>query len=143
MIVLSGSMFAADRGNWFTGGQATTASVASTTAKTAVGSASVTPSTSTTSLLTGTTDVSNVVDSVGPAVVKIETLVKSSSRSSSSTNPNMSDPFSQFFSVTSSGAAVLPEQTVTRSRSQTAVQIPSSLLMESEQALFMNPPVIF
>ncbi|MBY0013023.1 S1C family serine protease [Paenibacillus typhae] len=96
MVVLSGSMFAADRGNWFTGGQATTASVASTTAKSAVGSASVTPSTSTTSLLTGTTDVSNVVDSVGPAVVKIETLVKSSSRGSSS-NPNMSDPFSQFF----------------------------------------------
>ncbi|CAM4469806.1 S1C family serine protease [Paenibacillus typhae] len=96
MIVLSGSMFAADRGNWFTGGQETTASVASTTAKSAVGSASVTPSTSTTSLLTGTTDVSNVVDAVGPAVVKIETLVKSSSRGSSS-NPNMSDPFSQFF----------------------------------------------
>lgn len=96
MVVLSGSMFAADRGNWFTGDQATTASVASTTAKSAVGSASVTPSTSTTSLLNGTTDVSNVVDSVGPAVVKIETLVKSSSRSSSS-NPNMSDPFSQFF----------------------------------------------
>ncbi|MNB87444.1 putative serine protease HtrA [compost metagenome] len=95
MVVLSGSMFMADRGNWFTGDQATTASVASTTAKSAVGSAGVTPSTSTTSLLTGTRDVSNVVDTVGPAVVKIETLVKSSSRSSS--NPNMSDPFSQFF----------------------------------------------
>ncbi|KUP20939.1 trypsin-like peptidase domain-containing protein [Paenibacillus sp. DMB5] len=96
MVVLSGSMFAADRGNWFTGDQATTAPVASTTAKSAVGSANVTPSTSTTSLLTGTTDVSNVVDSVGPAVVKIDTLVKSSSRGSS-LNPNMSDPFSQFF----------------------------------------------
>ncbi|WP_042202933.1 S1C family serine protease [Paenibacillus camerounensis] len=95
MVVLSGSMFMADRGNWFTGDQATTASVASTTAKSAVGSAGVSPSTSTTSLVTGTRDVSNVVDSVGPAVVKIETLVKSSSRSSS--NPNMSDPFSQFF----------------------------------------------
>ncbi|WP_054939695.1 S1C family serine protease [Paenibacillus ihuae] len=96
MVVLSGSMFMADRGNWFTGDQVTTAAIANTTAKTAIGSANVTPSTSTTNLFTGSTDVSSVVDSVGPAVVKIETLVNTNSRRSS-TNPNMSDPFSQFF----------------------------------------------
>lgn len=95
MIVLSGSMFMADRGNWFTGDQAVTAAVTNTAAKTANGSATITPSTSTAALVTGSGDVSSVVDGVGPAVVKIETLVKSSSRSSS--NPNMSDPFSQFF----------------------------------------------
>ncbi|MBW4085325.1 S1C family serine protease [Paenibacillus sp. S150] len=95
MVVLSGSMFMADRGNWFTGDPVTTAAVSNTAAKTANGSADVTPSTSTTTLLTGTTDASNVVDAVGPAVVKIETLVKTSSGRSS--NPNLSDPFSQFF----------------------------------------------
>lgn len=96
MVVLSGSMFAADRGNWFTGDPVTTSAVASI-AKTANGNANVTPSTSTVGLVTGSGDVSSVVDGVGPAVVKIETLVKSNSRNGSSTNPNMSDPFSQFF----------------------------------------------
>ncbi|MEK5023191.1 S1C family serine protease [Paenibacillus sp. FSL M7-1046] len=97
MVVLSGSMFMADRGNWFTGGdQAATATVASPAAKTAVGNANITPSTSTTALVTGSGDVSSVVDGVGPAVVKIETLVKTGS-GRSSTNPNTSDPFSQFF----------------------------------------------
>ncbi|WNS46532.1 trypsin-like peptidase domain-containing protein [Paenibacillus sp. MMS20-IR301] len=95
MIVLSGSMVMADRGNWFTGDQAATVATSNTAAKTANGSATITPSTSTAALVTGSGDVSSVVDGVGPAVVKIETLVKSSSRSSS--NPNMSDPFSQFF----------------------------------------------
>lgn len=97
MVVLSGSMFMADRGNWFTGGeQAAPATVASPAAKTAVGNANITPSTSTAALATGSGDVSSVVDGVGPAVVKIETLVKTGS-GRSSTNPNTSDPFSQFF----------------------------------------------
>lgn len=95
MLILSGSMFMADRGNWFTGDPATSAPATSSAAKTAAGSATAVPSTSTTSLVTGSGSVANVVDGVGPAVVKIETLVKQSSRSSS--NPNMSDPFSQFF----------------------------------------------
>lgn len=96
MVVLSGSMFMADRGNWFTGGQPITAAVTAPAAKTANGSATVTPSTTTTSLVTGSGDVSSVVDGVGPAVVKIETLVNASSGRSSSRS-NMSDPFSQFF----------------------------------------------
>ncbi|UQZ35773.1 serine protease [Paenibacillus sp. PK3_47] len=96
MVVLSGSMFMADRGNWFTGGQATIAAVTSPAAKTANGSATITPSTTTTALVTGSGDVSSVVDGVGPAVVKIETLVNASSGRSSSRS-NLSDPFSQFF----------------------------------------------
>ncbi|MHA6531543.1 S1C family serine protease [Paenibacillus sp. BAC0078] len=96
MIVLSGSMFMADRGNWFTGDPVAAPALSNTAAKTANGSANVTPATSTTTLLTGTTDASKVVDAVGPAVVKIETLVKTNS-SRSSNNPNLSDPFSQFF----------------------------------------------
>ncbi|WP_019912275.1 S1C family serine protease [Paenibacillus sp. HW567] len=96
MIVLSGSMFMADRGNWFTGDPVAAPALSNTAAKTANGSANVTPAASTTTLLTGTTDASKVVDAVGPAVVKIETLVKTNS-SRSSNNPNLSDPFSQFF----------------------------------------------
>ncbi|QUL56607.1 trypsin-like peptidase domain-containing protein [Paenibacillus tritici] len=97
MVVLSGSMFMADRGNWFTGDQAASSIVSNTTAKTANGNPNITPSTSTAALVTGSGDVSSVVDGVGPAVVKIETLVKSSNSRNRSSNPNMSDPFSQFF----------------------------------------------
>lgn len=97
MIVLSGSMFMADRGNWFTDNSATAVAVTNASAKAPNESASVTPSTTTTSLVNGTGDVSNVVDGVGPAVVKIETLVNSSTRSGSQTSPNSTDPFSQFF----------------------------------------------
>ncbi|WP_449600225.1 S1C family serine protease [Paenibacillus sp. Marseille-Q9583] len=98
MVVLSGSMFMADRGNWFTGDATTIASSGSNgTAKTTNESASTTPNTTTTSLVKGSRDVTGVVDSVGPAVVKIETLVKSGSRNGSSSSPNLSDPFSQFF----------------------------------------------
>ena len=98
MVVLSGSMFMADRGNWFTGDTASTIanSGSNGTAKTTGESANTTSSTSNTSLVTGTRDVTSVVDAVGPAVVKIETLVKSSSRSSSQSR-SYSDPFSQFF----------------------------------------------
>ncbi|WHY20960.1 trypsin-like peptidase domain-containing protein [Paenibacillus sp. G2S3] len=99
MVVLSGSMFMADRGNWFTGDTASTvaSSESNGTAKTTNESASTTPNTTTTSLVKGSRDVTGVVDAVGPAVVKIETLVKSGSRNGSSSSPNLSDPFSQFF----------------------------------------------
>ncbi|AIQ12115.1 S1C family serine protease [Paenibacillus durus] len=97
MLVLSGSMFMADRGNWFTGDQAVTATAAlSSQGKAANEGATVTPSTSTTGLVTGSQGVSSVVDEAGPAVVKIETLVKSASRGSQSI-PNSNDPFYQFF----------------------------------------------
>lgn len=97
MVVLSGSMFMADRGNWFTGDTATVAnSITNGTAKATNESAGVTPATTTTSLVKGSRDVTSVVDSVGPAVVKIETLVKGNSRSNSSSQ-SQNDPFSQFF----------------------------------------------
>ncbi|MBT2292879.1 trypsin-like peptidase domain-containing protein [Paenibacillus albidus] len=93
MVVLSGSMFMADRGNWFTGDEP--APVASSaTAKVTNESAGSLPATTTTSLVTGSGDVSSVVDNVGPAVVKIDTLVKANSRG---TNSRSTDPFSQFF----------------------------------------------
>ncbi|MFP4978016.1 S1C family serine protease [Paenibacillus sp. CN-4] len=95
MIVLSGSMFAADRGNWFTpDAQPMTASTsASGTAPKENGS---TPNAAPAALFSGTNDVSSVVDQAGPAVVKIETLVNSSSRGSQS-SPYSNDPFYQYF----------------------------------------------
>lgn len=96
MVVLSGSMVMADRGNWFTSDNET-AAVVPAVAKAPNESAGVTASSSTASLSTGTRDVSSVVDGVGPAIIKIETLVKAGSRSGSRSNPRLSDPFSQFF----------------------------------------------
>ncbi|MFD1773256.1 S1C family serine protease [Paenibacillus rhizophilus] len=96
MLVLSGSMFMADRGNWFTGDQATSATALSSQGQAADESATVAPAATTTKLVTGSDGVSSVVDEAGPAVVKIETLVKTSSRGSQS-NPNANDPFYQFF----------------------------------------------
>ena len=96
MVVLSGSMFASDHYNWFTGGQQVTAPVDTVgTAITTSENAGVTPSTSTASLTNETGDVTSVVDGVGPAIVKIETLVNSSNRSRSQSR--QTDPFSQFF----------------------------------------------
>lgn len=98
MVVLSGSMIMADRGNWFTGDTASTVvdSGANGTAVTTGENANKTPSTSNTSLVTGNRDVTSVVEAVGPAVVKIDTLVNSRSRGGQS-SPNFTDPFSQFF----------------------------------------------
>lgn len=87
----------ADRGNWFTGGQEATTVALNPAGKTANGNANITPSTSAAALVTGSGDVSGVVEGVGPAVVKIETLVKSNNSRNRSSSPNMSDPFSQFF----------------------------------------------
>jgi serine protease Do len=73
MIVLSGSMYMADRGNWFTPDTASTfsGSGTNTSAKAPSESAGSKPATTTASLITGKGDVSSVVDHVGPAVVKI------------------------------------------------------------------------
>ncbi|MFE4710463.1 S1C family serine protease [Paenibacillus sp. NPDC056722] len=99
MIVLSGSMYMADRGNWFTPDTASSinGSGTNTSASAPSESAMAKPTTTTASLVTGKGDVSGVVDHVGPAVVKIETLVNQSSRSRGQSIPNSNDPFSQFF----------------------------------------------
>ncbi|KGE18566.1 S1C family serine protease [Paenibacillus wynnii] len=126
MVVLSGSMFAADRGNWFTGDSEEPAVTAGATAPDE--GANVSPATATTSLNSGANDVSSVVDGVGPAVVKIETLVNSSSRGGSQSNPNMSDPFSQFFFGDQFGGSGSSEQTEPEPKSYSSTQlIPNSV----------------
>lgn len=94
MLVVTGSMFAADYYNWFTPGAAATVSAPQGTAVNE--SAGARPTTSTTSLNSSAGSVADVVDSVGPAVVKIETLVNASSRSGSGSS-RYDDPFYRFF----------------------------------------------
>ncbi|MEC0238677.1 trypsin-like peptidase domain-containing protein [Paenibacillus dokdonensis] len=100
VVVISALMFTSDRMNLFTPNAAmSSAEQPSTTVSAAPESSGNGGNTSTTSLpLSKPTDVSGVVQEAGPAVVKIETLVKQSSRSSQSqTNPFSNDPFSYFF----------------------------------------------
>ncbi|GIP43174.1 hypothetical protein J45TS6_16330 [Paenibacillus sp. J45TS6] len=99
MIVVSLLMFTADRMNLFTPDTAlsnngTTQNGASddNNGSTNTGNSGVT-----TSLPVGSTDISSVVSKVSPAVVKIETLSKSSSNSSRQNNSYYNDPLYQYF----------------------------------------------
>lgn len=99
MIVVSLLMFTADRMNLFTPDTAlsnneTTQSGASDDSS---GSTNTGNSGVTTSLPVGSTDISSVVSKVSPAVVKIETLSKSSSNSSRQNNSYYNDPLYQYF----------------------------------------------
>ncbi|WP_160032877.1 S1C family serine protease [Paenibacillus sp. An7] len=99
MIVVSLLMFTADRMNLFTpdtalSGNETTQSGASNDNN---GSTNTGNSGVTTSLPVGSTDISSVVSKVSPAVVKIETLSKSSSNSSRQNNSYYNDPLYQYF----------------------------------------------
>ncbi|CAM3119455.1 trypsin-like peptidase domain-containing protein [Paenibacillus sediminis] len=90
MIVISSLMFAADRTNLFTPDkEATTQSVDSTSSEQSA------PATAASMNITNQNDVISVVKEASPAVVKIETLQKQSSRSSS--NPYFNDPMYRFF----------------------------------------------
>ncbi|MEK5641008.1 serine protease [Paenibacillus rhizosphaerae] len=97
MVVITGLMFTADRMNLFTPNTSLTSETA-TTVSAAADNNEPTGKANTTSLpLSKPTDVSGVVQEAGPAVVKIETLVKQSSRTNSQSNPYLNDPFSYFF----------------------------------------------
>lgn len=92
LIMLSGMVYA-DKQNLFTSAEATNnASVPATaTTSNATKASVVLP-------MTNPGDVTNVVNQAGAAVVKIETLVKSSKQSSSqSTSPYSNDPFYEYF----------------------------------------------
>ncbi|MEC0368787.1 S1C family serine protease [Paenibacillus chibensis] len=100
VVVVGALMFTSDRMNLFTPNTAmSSAEQPSTTVSAAPETSGSGGSTSNTSLpLSKPTDVSGVVQEAGPAVVKIETLVKQSARSSQSqSNPFLNDPFSYFF----------------------------------------------
>ena len=97
VVVISALMFTSDRMNLFTPDTAASSGEQTSTPVTAApegGSGNNQPA----SLpLNKPLDVSGVVEQAGPAVVKIETLVKSNNRSSQSQSPFMNDPFSFFF----------------------------------------------
>lgn len=103
MLVLTGAMVFADRTNLFTSDQAAVTTSAQTSNEaTSSGTTNRTNSNSSakasTALypITNQGDVTRVVQQAGPAVVKIETLVKSSKQGNSS-NPYSSDPFYRYF----------------------------------------------
>lgn len=94
MLIMGGGMVFADRANLFTGNPSTPA-----VAEQGVNQASnstPTKAAATSYPVAGSTDVAGVVKGAGPAVVKIETLVKAGKQSSGS-NPYMDDPFYRFF----------------------------------------------
>lgn len=103
MLIMTGSMVFADRQNLFTPDQpavttpAPSSSNSGNSQNNSNGSSSSSTATPALYPVTENGDVSNVVNQAGPAVVKIETLVKSSKQGSSSTNPYSNDPFYRYF----------------------------------------------
>ncbi|MDR9856887.1 trypsin-like peptidase domain-containing protein [Paenibacillus sp. VCA1] len=97
VVVISALMFTSDRMNLFTPKAALSAEEQATTPVTATPETSNGSNQPASLPLNKPLDVSGVVEQAGPAVVKIETLVKSNSRSSQSQSPFMNDPFSFFF----------------------------------------------
>lgn len=98
MIVITGSMFAADRTNLFTPDQALSSQAAGNeNAAPAVAPADDGGSAKTASAMIPSNpgDVAAVVDEASPAVVLIETLVKNNGQRQSS--PNMDDPIFRYF----------------------------------------------
>ncbi|KKO53619.1 S1C family serine protease [Paenibacillus sp. DMB20] len=105
MIVITGSMFAADRTNLFTPDQALSSQAAGEeNAAPAVAPAGDGGSAKTASAMIPSNpgDVAAVVDEASPAVVLIETLVKNNGQRQSS--PNMDDPIFRYFFGDQSGS---------------------------------------
>jgi len=99
MLVISSLMFVSDRYNLFTGSTGTSEGSSSSGGNAVTTSANVN-----TAPLERPGDITSIVKSASPAVVKIETYVKQSKRQSSS-NPFMDDPFfRQFFGDGSGGS---------------------------------------
>lgn len=96
MLIMTGAMVYADRTNMFTSGQVVTTASTQASASNA-NTGTTTPKTQTALYpITDPGDVISVVDQASPAVVKIETLMKSSKQNQYSTPDNM-DPFYRYF----------------------------------------------
>ncbi len=132
VVVVGALMFTSDRMNLFTPDTAmSSVEQPSTTVSAAPETGSSGGTTSNTSLpLSKPTDVSGVVQEAGPAVVKIETLVKQSNRSSQSqSNPFLNDPFSYFFgNQNGDGSDYYGNQSNEGSQSQSQNQNQSKLI---------------
>ncbi|MGD0029884.1 trypsin-like peptidase domain-containing protein [Paenibacillus illinoisensis] len=98
MLVITVLMYTADRTNMFTPQEALTSAENQSTNQESTSTNTGSSNNVTASLLpTGKEDVSSVVTSTSPAVVKIETLAKQSTRSGSQGGSTMSDPLYQYF----------------------------------------------
>ncbi|WJH30392.1 trypsin-like peptidase domain-containing protein [Paenibacillus sp. CC-CFT742] len=104
MLVITVLMYTADRTNMFTPQEALTSAEKQSTSQESTSTNTGSSNNVTASLLpTGKEDVSSVVTSTSPAVVKIETLAKQSTRSGSQGGSTMSDPLYQYFFGNGSG----------------------------------------
>ncbi|MBE7679666.1 S1C family serine protease [Paenibacillus sp. P13VS] len=99
MLVITVLMYTADRTNMFTPQEALTSAEKQSTSQESTSTNTGSSSNNVTASLlpTGKEDVSSVVTSTSPAVVKIETLAKQSTRSGSQGGSTMSDPLYQYF----------------------------------------------
>ncbi|MFS0870125.1 S1C family serine protease [Paenibacillus xylanilyticus] len=98
MLVITVLMYTADRTNMFTPQEALTSAENQSAAQESTSTNTGSSNNVTASLLpTGKEDVSSVVTSTSPAVVKIETLATQSTRSGSQGGSTMSDPLYQYF----------------------------------------------
>lgn len=98
MLVITVLMYTADRTNMFTPQEALTSAENQSTNQESTSTNTGSSNNVTASLLpTGKEDVSSVVTSTSPAVVKIETLATQSARSGSQGGSTMSDPLYQYF----------------------------------------------
>lgn len=103
MLIITGAMVFADRQNLFTPGAPTTTASAPVNSSggnseqgSANGGSASSKATQALYPITDQGEVTNVVKQAGPAVVKIETLVKSSKQGTRS-NPYSNDPFYRYF----------------------------------------------
>lgn len=97
MLVITVLMYTADRTNMFTPQEALSAENQSTSQESTSTNTGSSNNVTASLLPTGKEDVSSVVTSTSPAVVKIETLAKQSTRSGSQGGSTMSDPLYQYF----------------------------------------------
>ncbi|MCG7384819.1 trypsin-like peptidase domain-containing protein [Paenibacillus sp. ACRRY] len=97
MLVITVLMYTADRTNMFTPQEALTAENQSTSQESTSTNTGSSNNVTASLLPTGKEDVSSVVTSTSPAVVKIETLATQSTRSGSQGGSTMSDPLYQYF----------------------------------------------
>ncbi|MEO2204470.1 trypsin-like peptidase domain-containing protein [Paenibacillus pabuli] len=148
MLVITVLMYTADRTNLFTPQEALTSAKNQSTSQESTSTNTGSSNNVTASLLpTGKEDVSSVVTSTSPAVVKIETLATQSTRSGSQGGSTMSDPLYQYFFGNGSNGGMDSNQGQQQQQQQGSNQlvplgIGSGFVFDKEGYILTNQHVI-